>query len=63
MTTTKQIFWAFGFGFPLSLLPSCFGHASGELLYGEPVVYVELPPERIEVYPSAEFHGASCVLR
>ena len=43
-------------------LPGCFAHASGEVVYDQPVAYVEEVPPRIEYYPSTSWHGRPAYL-
>lgn len=43
-------------------LTGCFAHARGELVYDQPVEYVDTVPERIEYYPSTYYQGQPAYL-
>ena len=57
-STVKRLSSTVGMAVALAAtLPGCFAHASGEVVYDEPVAYVEEVPPRIEYYPSTSWHG------
>lgn len=54
---------ALGFGLALTTaLPGCMAHARGEVVYDQPVTYVEAPPERLETYPRTYYRGQPAYL-
>jgi hypothetical protein len=54
----SRYLWTIGMGVVLAAaLPGCFAHARGELVYDQPVEYVDTVPERIEYYPRTYYRG------
>jgi hypothetical protein len=45
-----------------TVLPGCFAHARGELVYDYEAEYVETVPPRIERYPRTYYHGRPAYL-
>ncbi len=55
--------YALGFGVVLATaLPGCMAHARGELVYDQPVTYVDAPPQRLETYPTTYYRGQPAYL-
>src|SRR5690349_18070238 len=52
-----------GLGLALTaVLPGCFAHTRGEIVYGNDVAYVDDAPPRIASYPTTVYHGSPAYL-
>lgn len=61
--SAKRWLCKLGVGLALTaVLPGCFAHTRGEIVYDHPVAYVEDVPPRIERYPSTYYHGRPAYL-
>jgi hypothetical protein len=59
----KRLLCKLGVGLALTaVLPGCFAHTRGEIVYDHDVAYVEDVPPRIERYPSTHYHGRPAYL-